>query len=697
MGLLTRVVECQLMNNSALTLQRVEQPDELLHGEYTAPPPADMSTLTSGRDASWSSETAGLMTGTEGSVTFRVLDADIIVGSFVVYWDNPFIGTNEYSQTFTPSIEDFEEKYGNYCGDYSVIPIVDDDEVKVIYSFAVVAPEATAASPGEAAAETPPDPDAAHPVTATSGQTACVSGAAPPDPPRLIVALNEVDPPDKGKDGSVDGILKTVAGRLERGLAEVWQGGECKLWDPNVWRKDDVDELWARAITEVLLGMPYVTPEVAFTANKVGLKQIYKQFNNQDDPKIGVTSECQHLVTYAMLARGYAYEEGNKGEPKGVPSSGFGCSSSESCPLFKSENHGAWYKDTALLTIEKAMALDVPLSPASVVAANPNPLKGQPEGSHTYFVLRVDTRGKRTGQLFDTGGAGRKGPVPEATQGAFGAFGLYDNGLITKLSAMKGFLGLGVPPKDESVVKKMIPLPKRVEMLRKTRRVGLARLIIAEKGVLPGVTVGPLIEGTKVPSSPGVLYVSPLLRMWGDDALQNFSYGGYLWSLRELGAEGKDVWWVFYSPRGKLVDALYEKPRSTKLADLGALYSMSNAMIVGAISSRSDGKAIFRLRAHAIAEETEMGFDGDGEVSKSKSVRCVFLTEPDPVKRKAKQTFLMLNFAALDKLLRRIPAGESWPPNHAFNEPGLFKDAPGAFSGSPPPVPSGSPSGSSSA
>lgn len=86
----TRSVLCTLVNYTGEPLTFVGPP-RLDHGILTPgrePPPACRST------AVWSAESDGVMTGTEGRVTYRGPS-----GSVTVYWNNPFVGGNDYGAT----------------------------------------------------------------------------------------------------------------------------------------------------------------------------------------------------------------------------------------------------------------------------------------------------------------------------------------------------------------------------------------------------------------------------------------------------------------------------------------------------------------------------------------------------------------------------------------------------------------------
>jgi len=87
-----RSVACTLINQTGEPLT-LEGPPQLDHGILTpgqAPPPSCDGS------ASWSAESEGFMTGTEGRLTYRGPS-----GKVTVFWNNPFVGGNDYNMTLT--------------------------------------------------------------------------------------------------------------------------------------------------------------------------------------------------------------------------------------------------------------------------------------------------------------------------------------------------------------------------------------------------------------------------------------------------------------------------------------------------------------------------------------------------------------------------------------------------------------------
>lgn len=85
-----RSVLCNLVNQTGEPLTLVGPP-QLDHGIFT---PGQEPPRSCAGSAVWSAESDGFMTGTEGRVTYRGPS-----GSVTLYWNNPFIGGNDYGAT----------------------------------------------------------------------------------------------------------------------------------------------------------------------------------------------------------------------------------------------------------------------------------------------------------------------------------------------------------------------------------------------------------------------------------------------------------------------------------------------------------------------------------------------------------------------------------------------------------------------
>src|SRR5262245_41220275 len=92
----SRSVTCSLENASSHALRLVSQ--ELAHGIYSTPVPASIAPHA---NATWSSQSQGFMTGTEGTAVFAIGSTD---ATLTVWWDNPFVGENKFSQTVSGTL-----------------------------------------------------------------------------------------------------------------------------------------------------------------------------------------------------------------------------------------------------------------------------------------------------------------------------------------------------------------------------------------------------------------------------------------------------------------------------------------------------------------------------------------------------------------------------------------------------------------
>lgn len=185
MAVMIRSVVCRLVNESDREL--VMSSEALLHGSYDAPPPGRVA---AGSSAEWRSSTCGFMTGTEGRVAFGVAGTE---GKFEVYWDNPFIGENSFTQRAvdfppyrprTPTGQDPETGEA-----LSAEELRDNDDVTVTYAFttsAVPETEAAGLGPNDVG-----DPRAPKTVEVGGGQAVLVRDADVTFRKVLFLGFNE--------------------------------------------------------------------------------------------------------------------------------------------------------------------------------------------------------------------------------------------------------------------------------------------------------------------------------------------------------------------------------------------------------------------------------------------------------------------------------------------------------------------------
>lgn len=96
----------QVTNLTGQTLELDRTRTDLKHGKWSnsgSDTPPD--TIGNPHTGNFGSESDGLMTGTEGQATYTSSSGD-----FVIYWDNPYVGSDETSvqtpQGFTSTKED---------------------------------------------------------------------------------------------------------------------------------------------------------------------------------------------------------------------------------------------------------------------------------------------------------------------------------------------------------------------------------------------------------------------------------------------------------------------------------------------------------------------------------------------------------------------------------------------------------------
>lgn len=435
---------------------------------------------------------------------------------------------------------------------------------------------------------------------ATAGQPTVLSPPHDPKAPQLSVALNTSPVPPKedvpeldvDKAATVGKILEQIHGRLVGGLGPVWEGpnGHDLEWDvPKADSKDpnaDVsgasaqlvaEETWARFCSEMMLGATYGTS--SFYGSKPYWKdQDFFKFFVSDNPVVPLAMACQQLCTFALLSQGRLLVEltskGNVGVSAG---------SNAYLPWLYD---GPWdksvkYSNLAAAVKRKALP-ERGLTPGSMFGWSPGG-KGQQEGSHVVFVLRIAASVEKV-QFMDTGavtasaqkmvgdklksysvprsGLAEDGGSPYSMRN-LGVAGNYDDGLfagqigvtIPKTGEAIPFVGLGVhKPLSAKVI------ITGVSLARRARPLGVARLGIFKRPASAGGTLDP----------DAVLYVSPTLQMHEGDT-DNFYISRYLWSLRAIpGYKDLQAIWQISTPLHESVNALRDPTRDVPLKTIFA-------------------------------------------------------------------------------------------------------------------------------
>jgi hypothetical protein len=180
-------------------------------------------------------------------------------------------------------------------------------------------------------------------------------------------------------------------------------------------------------------------------------------------------------------------------------------------------------------------------------------VNAQIQGSHAQAAIRVATlnNGKTAVQLFNTSGS------PSALFNDEHSFfrpigygGIFDDDFITTIRNKERLVGMGVPP----------PAPDPdSDWLRQARPVGLARLVLLRRAQGTGADTRTVDD---------VVYVSRLLRMWGNDPYANYGYSAYAWSLRNLPYYTQlEPHWVLFVPRDILAGAMWAMGSRSKSMD----------------------------------------------------------------------------------------------------------------------------------
>jgi hypothetical protein len=239
MAFLVRSVKCQIINDSEHELSLLEE--DHLHGSADVPPPLR---LLPGETAGFGASTSGFMTGTEGRVSFTVGSTG---GSFEIYWSNPFIGDNEFSQACTgvaayqatqPSASDPEtgealdedRKRG-------------DDDVSVAFTFTTRPPDQSLASP-DAQAESSLDNRLPKPTVASPGKSTHASDPVVVQRKIVYLGVNNVQSDREANELRSRVPAWDAGGRMEF-LTAITESGH----DPFVREYGKkTDEEWAQSI-----------------------------------------------------------------------------------------------------------------------------------------------------------------------------------------------------------------------------------------------------------------------------------------------------------------------------------------------------------------------------------------------------------------------------------------------------------------
>jgi len=159
--------------------------------------------------------------------------------------------------------------------------------------------------------------------------------------------------------------------------------------------------------------------------------------------------------------------------------------------------------------------------------------------------------------------------------------GEYEDALWDRVSTSY-YCGMGIlkPGND---------LPGAIARLKKTRPIGLARLLLLKRGAAVVNAKGADLAERY---GDGLVYLSRLVRMYGDKDDQNFTIARCYWSLRNLpGTKDIAAYWLFYAPidgKAKPAKELIQGGRGLHIADMKE--KLGAMTLLGVIGNEADGK-----------------------------------------------------------------------------------------------------------
>lgn len=183
-------------------------------------------------------------------------------------------------------------------------------------------------------------------------------------------------------------------------------------------------------------------------------------------------------------------------------------------------------------------------------------------GNHIWFVLRVHKDGSAF-QAFDVSSGGMLAHLtPSGSEAILKRSGedIHADGYrLTGLGSGEGrqLAGIGIlPPLDAAKIS------EQASFARGARPIGLARLVISERVRVVGKKVY-----SGLADKNQILYVSPLVPMYGPNPDQNYPISKLMWAIRNTpGFSDLQVWWCVCAPQGLLAKSMWaEGSRSMTL------------------------------------------------------------------------------------------------------------------------------------
>jgi hypothetical protein len=141
--------------------------------------------------------------------------------------------------------------------------------------------------------------------------------------PRLILSLHEASPgkAPKPEPAGIDWksptpaalghLLEHIWARLEGGLGAAWAHAYAQAGWPSD-QQQTTEEVWCRAISEALTGVPYATPDVVHWSSEGAVMHALQR---DEDPCVPISTECQQSCDISAISRGARFPMKKKLNP----------------------------------------------------------------------------------------------------------------------------------------------------------------------------------------------------------------------------------------------------------------------------------------------------------------------------------------------------------------------------------------------
>jgi hypothetical protein len=366
-----------------------------------------------------------------------------------------------------------------------------------------------------------------------------------------IIAGNEKNPKEDKRvgldetgrfDPEIERLLHHVYQRLEKGLDEPWysrfgydilrqvkqeeQASGAKITEERGRQiaedmlarygfANEPEERWARTVSEMFVFAPYAGIGTMLLGSWKDDHVIYEMWPHVYSTVVA----CQHLSTFAALARGYNPLEFGNGLTAGPNGLVKAISAPENNPEPK---RAGWFKNA----IADYQSYD--LRPGDIASGKQHE-EDQNGFAHCATVLRRWPFGSTEKDDRNTGAVAKLQWIDTGVLAGVGDSSTMDHDWIKAGELSSGFTkapfkGLGRFPTPRY-------LRQAVEKAQQALPMGFVRLV--------------LVQG-----KDEVRYASAMLPMWF--GTQRFSMARYIWSLRDLPLKDKSikVYWLFYAAMG---------------------------------------------------------------------------------------------------------------------------------------------------